>query len=166
MCQPVTNFSTTQSSTVITTTISSTACPELEAIQAETNNESATLKCVEDDGNRYKLACYINDEFVSTEKGTVEKLKNWASGKTCGQATCFCQEQFKALNKAKCVKLNRWRCQKTTVTGSCSGHTVDIFQSVGLNKKKKRPETKKRHCEKLAQKTKCDPSGYIPICDE
>ena len=166
LCQPASDFSTTQSTTTMPASLSSPACPELQAIQVETNNESALLKCIEDNGKQYTVGCYINNELVSTKTGTIEKLKKWASGKTCGQATCFCQEQFKALDKARCVGLNRWQCQKTIVTGSCSGLIVDIFQSVKTNKKKKRPETKKRHCEKLAQKTKCDPSGYIPICDK
>ena len=161
-CQPIVDFSTTQQTTTLST-IPSSACPKLQAIQAEANNKSISLECVENMGNwKYKLACYINNELVSTKTDTIENLKKWAPG--CGQVTCLCQEEFLALDKAKCVGQNEWQCQRTVVSGSCSGYTTQIFQRVNTNAKKKRPETKKRHCEKLAKRTNCNPLGYVPNC--
>ena len=162
-CQPILNFSTTQSTTTVPS-VSSTACPELQSIQAEIDNESATLKCLEDNGKEYKLGCYIYNELVSTKTATIEKLKKWASSNACGRIKCVCHEQFSALDKAKCVDPGGWQCQKTTVTGACSGFITEVYQNVKSKtyfNKKKRPETKKRWCEKMAQKTGCDPAGYF-----
>ena len=169
-CQPTINFSTTQSTNEVSTTVPSTACPRLQEIQAEIENE-AKLKCIEDYGEVYKLSCSNDGEvwrggapIQTTKTDTIENLKKWAGSKYCGQG-CECQEQFVALNKAKCVWPNKWQCQKTTVTGSCSGTVTQILQNVLPNLKKKRPETKKKHCEKLARRTGCDPFGYVPNCE-
>ena len=165
LCQPTLSFSTTQSTPRLTSTaISSKTCPELQAIQAETKNEAATLKCIQDKGNKYKLGCYINNELVSTITDTIENLKKWASGTSGCKVTCYCQEQFAAFEKAKCISENKWQCQKTILTGSCSGHITQMFQRVSTIKKKKRPEFITRRCEKLVQRTKCDPVGYTPNC--
>ena len=161
-CQPIVKFSTIQSTTTVPI-VSSIACPKLQSIQAEIENESATLKCLEDNGKQYKLGCYIYNELVSTKSGTIEKLKQWARSKLCGRIKCACYEQFAALDKAKCVNLGRWQCQKTTVTGACSGFITQKFQHVKSKKlnRKQRPEIKKKWCEKMAQKTGCNPAGYV-----
>ena len=162
-CQPIDNFATTQSTTT-TSSVSSTACSKLQSIQAEIENESASLKCLEDNGKEYKLGCYIYNELVSTKTATVEKLKKWAISRDCGRIKCVCQEQFAALDKAKCVRIGAWQCQKTTLTGECTGFTTEMSKGVKSKtfyNRKKRPETKKRWCEKMAAKTGCSPAGYF-----
>ena len=160
-CQPIISFSTTKSTTT-STTASNPMCPELQAIQLAMKNESAKIKCIEDNGKTYKIGCYIYNKLVATKTGTIKQLQKWAVGRYCGQITCYCHEQFETNDSARCVAPNKWQCQKTTLITPCSGYTMNVFVGVKKNQKKKTPEAKKRHCENRV--SECDPSGYVPNC--
>ena len=123
----------------------------MQTIQDEITNGAAKVKCIEDKGKKYKLGCYIHNELLSTKTGTVEQLKEWAIGPKCSRYTCHCDEQFAgAMYWTWCVWPNTWRCPSHRDE---TGAYQDIFVKVKNNKKK--------YCEKMAKKSKCNPNHQI-----
>ena len=118
----------------------------------------AELKCLEDKGKKYKLGCYLwhpesgENEILSTKTGTVQELKAWATGPKCATFQCDCFDHFTVPNMywTWCVWPNTWRCPgHRDETGAFKHILVEVKNN------------KKKHCEKIAKKSKCDPNHQI-----
>ena len=111
-CQPIIDFSTTQSTTTSTTTPTTAECPDLKTIQDEIKNESAKLKCIENNGDSYKLGCYVYDELVSTKTGTVKQLKSGQSDQTAAKSHATVENSLKLLKKHDVLHLTNGNVKK------------------------------------------------------